>query len=171
MHCPHCGVEAAPDRKFCRACGFHLTEISRVYDEEREVGTDGAGGKKRATQNTNSRIGIGLIVGSLAIIFISAYWVVIKDIIIGKGQVIGGSLFLLVLTAVVTGGLLMFWPSEAERQPSRQGLSEDESTPLFPESRTAIAPSVTERTTNLIESGSVIDSDLQRQQAPRRERQ
>ena len=93
MYSPYCGGEAAPDRKFCRSCGFSLTGISDVYPEERARGSEAAGGDRKAIGKARTRIGLTLMLGSFAAIFVAAYWVIISEIILAKGNVLGGVLF------------------------------------------------------------------------------
>ena len=164
MHCPHCGTQASPDRRFCRACGFNLTQISKKYVEELETKPEGSSSEGRGRRN---RLGMGLMFGGIATIFIAAYWAIISEIIIGKGQVVGGIVFLLVLTAIVSGGILL---ASGERRSSQRAASNKQSEPLlFPEQQSAIAPSVTEHTTELI--GREDEADINSVTPPPRKRE
>ena len=151
MHCPNCGIPAPLDQKFCRACGLSLPEFSQLLEEklptEEEVQV-----KRRKAERWSLRL--WTIAG--AILYIALYWTIISEIIIGKGHVLGGILFLLVITAISLGGLLILYSSALQKrsayrvsgQPKENG---DTSADLLAGQPSELTSSVTEHTTELLE--------------------
>jgi len=94
-----------------------------------------------------------------AVFYVALYWAIISEIIIAKGHVLGGILFLLVITALSVGGLLILYStalekSKAHRPPDQLSAKANTAPePLFsppPE----LPTSVTENTTELLENDS-----------------
>lgn len=103
-------------------------------------------------------MGLTLWKGAAAIFFISLYWTIISEIIIGKGHVLGGILFLIFITAVSLGALLMAYSSSLEKRSSHPQSDQPKVAPkgdTAPEVLPAIPPelmmTVTEQTTHLLE--------------------
>jgi hypothetical protein len=150
MHCPNCGIPAPLDQKFCRACGLSLPEFSQLLEEklptEEEVQV-----KRRKAERWSLRL--WTIAG--AILYIALYWTIISEIIIGKGHVLGGVLFLLVVTVISIGGLLMLYSLSLNKR-SAYGLLDqpqmrDTSPESLTEARTELKISVTENTTEILD--------------------
>jgi len=89
-----------------------------------------------------------------AILYIALYWTIISEIIIGKGHVLGGVLFLLVVTVISIGGLLMLYSLSLNKR-SAYGLLDQPQRDTSPESlteaRTELKISVTENTTEILD--------------------
>jgi len=90
-----------------------------------------------------------------AILYIALYWTIISEIIIGKGHVLGGVLFLLVVTVISIGGLLMLYSLSLSKR-SAYGLLDqpqmrDTSPESLTEARTELKISVTENTTEILD--------------------
>ena len=93
------------------------------------------------------------------VFYIALYWAIISEIIIGRGHVLGGVLFLLVVTAISLGGLLILYSSALEKrsrymQPDRQqGLPKRDTDPeLLSSSNPELRMSITEHSTELLEN-------------------
>ena len=149
MHCPNCGITAPLDQKFCRSCGLSLPEFSQLLEEklptEEEVQV-----KRRKAERWSLRL--WTIAG--AILYIALYWAIISEIIIGKGHVLGGVLFLLVITVISIGGLLMLYSLSLNKR-SAYGLSDqphvrDTSPESLTDARAELKMSVTEHTTEIL---------------------
>lgn len=152
MHCPNCGIQASPDQKFCRACGLSLPEFSQLLAEKLPALAEELQVQKRKIE----RWGLRLWTGAGIIFYIALYWTIISEIIIGKGHVLGGVLFLLVITAISLGGLLILYSSALKKrsayrlsdQPREKG---DTSPELLASPPSELTTSVTEHTTELLE--------------------
>ena len=150
MHCPNCGITAPLDQKFCRSCGLSLPEFSQLLEaklptaEEVQV-------KRRKAERWSLRL--WTIAG--AILYIALYWTIISEIIIGKGHVLGGVLFLLVVTVISIGGLLMLYSLSLNKRSAYSLPDEprvrDTSPESLTDSRTELNMPVTEWTTEILE--------------------
>jgi type VI protein secretion system component VasK len=91
-----------------------------------------------------------------AILYIALYWTIISEIIIGKGHVLGGVLFLLVVTVISIGGLLMLYSLSLSKRSayslSNEPQERDTSPESLPDARAKLKMSVTERTTELLDN-------------------
>ncbi len=160
MHCPNCGIPVPADQKFCRACGLSLPEFSQLLTEKLPTAPEDLQVQKRKIE----RWGLRLWTGAGAIFYIALYWTIISEIIIGKGHVLGGILFLLVITAISLGGLLILYSSALEKrsayrlsdQPREKG---DTSPELMARPPSELTTSVTEHTTELLENDDLKDSE------------
>jgi len=152
MHCPNCGILAPADQRVCRACGLNLPEFSQLLAEKLPTAQEDLQVQKRKLEGW----GLRLWTGAGAIFYIALYWAIISEIIIVKGHVLGGILFLLVITAISLGGLLILYSSALEKrsayrlsdQPKEKG---DTSPELLASPPLELTSSVTEHTTELLE--------------------
>jgi hypothetical protein len=152
MHCPNCGIEASTDQKYCRACGLSLPEFSQLLEDKLLTSPEELRVQKRKLERWVLR----LWTGAGIIFYIALYWTIISEIIIGKGHVLGGILFLLVITAISLGGLLILYSSALQKrsayrvsgQPKEKG---DTSADLLAGQPSELTSSVTEHTTELLE--------------------
>lgn len=160
MHCPNCGIPVPHDQRFCRACGLSLPESSQLLAEKVPTAQEDLQVQKRKIERWRLR----LWTGAGAIFYIALYWAIISQIIIVKGHVLGGILFLLVVTAISLGGLLILYSSALERrsayrlsdQPREKG---DTSPELMVSPPSELTSSVTEPTTELLENDDLKDSE------------
>ena len=155
MHCPNCGTAASNDQQFCRTCGLNLAEFSQLLGEKLPSLKGDLQNQKRKFE----RWALRLWTGAGAIFYIALYWAIISEIIIGKGHVLGGTLFLLVITALSIGGLLILYSSALEKRSkymqsdSQQTLPKRDTAPeLLASPDPELRMSVTEHTTELLES-------------------
>ena len=158
MHCPNCGTQASPNQKFCRGCGLSLPEFSQLLSDKLPTMPEDLQVQKRKLE----RLGLRLWTGAGVIFYIALYWAIISGIIVRKGHVLGGVLFLLVITALSVGGLLILYSSALEKRsglkkrfaygPADQPKKEDDTSPeLLASKPSGLTPSVTEPTTELLE--------------------
>ena len=112
MHCPNCGRAASTDQQFCRSCGLNLAEFSQLLGEKLPT----LKGELQDQKRKFERWALRLWTGAGAIFYIALYWAIISEIIIGKGHLLGGTLFLLVITALSVGGLLILYSSAIEKR-------------------------------------------------------
>jgi hypothetical protein len=163
MHCPNCGIPVPADQKFCRACGLSLPEFSQLLAEKLPTAQEDLQAQKRKLEGW----GLRLWTGAGAIFYIALYWAIISEIIIVKGHVLGGILFLLVITAISLGGLLILYSSALEKrsayrlsdQPKEKGDTSPELLASPPSELTELTGSVTEHTTELLENEDLKDSE------------
>lgn len=155
MHCPNCGTAASADQRFCRACGLGLPEFSQLLAEKLPTLQE----ELQVQKHKIERWALRLWTGAGAILYVALYWAIISEIIIGKGHFLGGVLFLLVITAISLGGLLILYSSALEKRskyvhPDRQqGLPQRDTDPeLLSRSDPELPMSITEHTTELLEN-------------------
>lgn len=160
MHCPNCGTPAVADQRFCRSCGLSLPEFSQLLAEKLPALREELQDQKRKIE----RWGLSLWIAAGAIFYISLYWAIISEIIIGKGHVLGGILFLLVITAISLGALLVLYSSSLEKRSaflhsSRTESKRDTAADLLPGSPADLTIGVTEHTTEFLENDDFKDSE------------
>ena len=152
MHCPNCGARASADQKFCRSCGLSLGELSTLLAERLPE----AKAELESSKLKLDKVAVVLVTGAVAILVGAIFWGVITEIIIGKGQVFGGILFLAVITSFLLGGLILSYSTSLGKRLARHQSGSDagkvNTTPeLITGKEGALIVSVTERTTELID--------------------
>lgn len=106
--------------------------------------------KKRKAQRR------GLILWTIAgaVFYIALYWAIIGEIIIRKGHVLQGIVFLLAVTAISIGGLLLLYSLTSKQRGNRledDSQASNASPEELPQGRNEVIMPVTERTTELLE--------------------
>ena len=99
MYCPNCGKTNSAEQKFCRSCGLGLEKIVQSIAEQlpRE-------GLDKQLQDRTRVVDRWLnIIGGTAvsILVVSVLWGIIYKIIIVKGEVLEGSIFLAFVLAII----------------------------------------------------------------------
>jgi hypothetical protein len=124
MHCPKCGIPAAEVQKFCRSCGFGLEKIAQLLEESPAATSENppAGENLDKLQNRLNRMDqlwqAALV--TLGGAFVTAIcWAIISKVMIEKGQLISGGLFLLFFLGIVVMGLSALY-LESQKQSSLQ---------------------------------------------------
>ena len=161
MYCPNCGKANSSEQKFCRACGLNLEDSARsVVEQLPAVEQDQRLVKrKRLVENLLLTIG-GVGITAFVLLIIGT---IISEIIIGKGNVVGGIVFMAFILAMGFALMLVLYRQSlieaTTKRPlpaSDNGLAEGE-TPLPEASTRQLAdpyfepvPSVTEPTTDLL---------------------
>ena len=151
MHCPNCGILAPADQRLCRACGLKLPESSDLLAEQMATPHDDLQVKKR--KNENRRLRLWTCAG--AVFYVALYWAIISKIIIGNGHVLAGILFLLVITSISLGGLLILYSSAVRKRSAYRPSNQARKKADAPREQSASQPaelktSVTEYTTELV---------------------
>jgi hypothetical protein len=154
MYCPNCGRTNTPRQKFCRSCGLSLEKIAQEIALQlpaEEVG------KHLQVRQRRVECGLHIVAGStISLVVGGVVWGIIYEIILVKGEVLAGSLFLsFVVGLLLFAGLAVYRDSllkaSGKRQVMPQKTSQAEETAnLLPESFSEVTPSVTERTTELL---------------------
>jgi hypothetical protein len=154
MFCPHCGKLNSADQKFCRSCGLSLEKVAQSLAEQRPATELNKHLKDRQRQ-VEFWLSI-LLGGTFGIFVIAVLWAIISQIIIVKGDVLKGLIFLTLFLSTVSALILVVYRESlrenlAKRQLSQTPLTLTEQTAkLLPESDLQPVPSVTERTTELL---------------------
>ena len=154
MFCPHCGKVNSREQKFCRSCGLSLEKVAQSLAEQLP-----APELNKHLQDRQRRIErwLSILLGSMFTIFVVAVlWALVYKIIIIKGDVLEGLMFLALFVAAVAALLLVVYresllEASTKRQLSQTTLPLTEHTAkLLPESDLEPIPSVTEGTTELL---------------------
>jgi hypothetical protein len=160
MHCPNCGTKTSTEHKFCRACGLGLESFALLLAEqlpEAEAGSAQAEGLARLAARSR-RVDFWLTAALFTFIacFVGAIlYGIVGKLIIEKGQVFGGLIFLFViLLGLSSVGLVAYREHLKEKMQKRvePQLPATETTGrLLPDGASfEPVPSVTEATTELL---------------------
>ena len=154
MYCPNCGQATSTEQKFCRSCGLSLEKAAQSLVEQLpavELNTH-----LRERQRRVERLLYTLGGSAAVILVVSLFWTIINEIIIGKGHVLGGLIFLAFILGFIVFALLMLYresllKASSKRLSAQPTLPEAEHTArLLSESHIEPISSVTERTTELL---------------------
>ena len=152
MYCPNCGKTNSAEQKYCRSCGLQLEQI--VQSLVNQLSAPDADSKLVARQHNLDRL-IRIVAVSTISLFVGAVlWGILYSIILGKGEVLAGSIFLAIIIGMVLFGVLMLYRESLTTKPSKQKSSPDalvsDAAKLLSEPRYESVPSVVERTTELL---------------------
>jgi hypothetical protein len=154
MYCPNCGRANSTEQRFCRTCGFSLEKTVQSLNEQLPAGPPDERIQKR--QRTVERLVHVAGGGAIAIVVGAVLWGIIYEIIIVKGEVLGGSIFLaLIVGLILVAALAVYQDSLAKASAKRHLIERDtarvENTadPLL-EPSVESNPSITEHTTEFL---------------------
>ena len=154
MFCPDCGKVNSAEQKFCRSCGLSLEKVAQSLAEQLP-----ATESNKRLQDRQRRIErwLSILLGSMLTIFVVAVlWAVVYKIIIIKGDVFEGLIFLALFVAAVTALLLVVYRESLREASTKRQLSQttlpltEHTAKLLPESDLEPIPNVTEGTTELL---------------------
>lgn len=159
MHCPHCGTESSSEQKFCRRCGLGLEKFALTLAEQLPEGSGDYEVMARLLARQR-RVEFWLsaaVMAFISLLVAAIFYALVVKIIIEKGQVVSGLIFLFViLLGLASVGLVVYNESLKEKlgkTPAREPAAtpkEAATAKLLHESRIEPVPSVTERTTDLL---------------------
>jgi hypothetical protein len=160
MHCPNCGTKTSTEHKYCRACGLGLEKFALLLAEQLPDGEAGlAQAEGLARLAARSRWVENILTAALftfiaCLVGVILYGIVGK-LIIEKGQVLGGLIFLFViLLGLGSVGLVAYREHLKEKMQKRlepQLPAAETTGRLLPDdSRFEPVSSVTEATTELL---------------------
>lgn len=154
MYCPNCGKVNSVEQKFCRGCGMSLETVVQALDQQFPA-TDA---EKNLQDGKRKIERLMIIAGGTAgsILLFGVLWGIIYKIMIGKGEILFGLMFLVFII-----GLLLFatlslfrefpFKKSAKHQLPQEVVAQPKDTArLLPDSHREPLPSVTERTTDLL---------------------
>lgn len=107
MYCPHCGKTTSTEQKFCRACGLKLDGVVQVLAAQ--LSSADIDKHLQNRQHLVERTLTVLVGGGGAVFVISIIWAIIERIIIGKGHLVGGALFIALLLSMMVALLLVLY--------------------------------------------------------------
>lgn len=157
MYCPSCGKTTSVEQKFCRFCGLSLEKVAQSLAEQLPAAELNKHLQER--QRLVERLLVTLVGGGSAILVISIVWAIIDKVILGKGHVLGGLIFIAFILGLVTFVLLALYRDSLVDASGKHRLSQltlPQSEPragLLPESYIEPIPSMTEHTTELLVAG------------------
>jgi MFS family permease len=154
MYCPNCGKTNSTEQRFCRSCGLGLEKVVESLSEQL-LTTDldtGVLGRQRRLE-----LAINIIAGSIISILVGGVlWGIIYEIIIVKGEVVAGSLFLTFIIGLILFALLVIYRESLMKRSTKRRATqpslpqEGASEKLLSETYREPLSSVTERTTRFI---------------------
>lgn len=154
MFCPHCGKTNSAEQKFCRSCGLSLEKVAQSLAEQLPAAESNKGLQDR--QRTIERA-LSIVLGGAFTVFVGAIlWTLVYKIIIVKGEVLQGLMFLGLFLSLMIALLLVIYRESLREKLTRGKLSQTTSPlveptgELLPEGNLEPIPSVTERTTELL---------------------
>ncbi len=164
MFCPNCGTKTEAGQKFCRACGLSVEKLAGLISEQLPAGAlEGSTPEEVAQLLRRKRsverllVGIGLTGG--AVFVLAIIWAIVFKIIIGKGDVLQGSIFLGFIVAGVVALALVCYRESVMESLAARGVSDEAAkklegatatSKLQPESHFEPVPTITDRTTELL---------------------
>ena len=156
MYCPNCGKVNSAQQKFCRSCGLSLEKTVESLAEQLPA-TDLD--KKLQDRKRSVDRWLNITGGTaISIVVASVLWGIIYEVIIVKGEVLGGSIFLAVVVGIILVALLAVYRGILEKASAKNKLSQsklpqaDETARLGPGSAAEVMASVTESTTELLKT-------------------
>src|SRR5687768_11314153 len=121
MYCPNCGKTNSEEQKFCRSCGLQLEQV--VQSLVQQLTAPDANTKLVEKQHSLDRW-IKIVAVSTISLFVGAVlWGIIYSIIIVKGEVLAGSIFLAVILGLILFALLALYRESLAQKPSKQKVS------------------------------------------------
>lgn len=154
MNCPKCGLPTLPDQKFCRSCGASLQTITQPLAQLTAISAlEGTSSiiSRHATQRANRWILWGFTIMLIGVaIGVVGKKLMHEDVVTVVGVLI--SLVGIFLTAYpyLSPSARDKYDSRSSSQP--EALRQSQSAKYLPQERNIeYIPSVTERTTNLLE--------------------
>lgn len=164
MFCPNCGTKTEAGQKYCRACGLSVEKLAGLISEQLPAGALAGSTPEEVTRLLRRRhsverllAGIGLTAGGVFLIAI--IWAIVFKIMIGKGDVLQGSIFLGFILAAVVALALVFYRESVMESLAARGVSDEAAkqlegaaatAKLLPEPHFEPVPTVTDRTTELL---------------------
>jgi len=157
MYCPNCGKPNSSEQKYCRACGLNLEDTSRSVTEQLPAALQDQRLAKRRDLVEKILLGLaGVGITAFVLILIST---IISEIIIAKGNVLGGIVFITFLVGMAVALMLVLYRHSLIEASAKRPLQANDSreTSLPPTTARQLAdpyfepvPSVTEPTTDLL---------------------
>jgi len=155
MYCPNCGKTNSTEHKFCRSCGFNLEKTAQSLVEQ--IPADEIEKSLQDKQRLVGRLLTILVGGGISIFVIILVWTIISKIIIGKGELFGGLIFIAFIVGLILFALLMLYSESLSEKAGKKQLLQkqtqqvtDSTQKLLYESHFEPITSVTERTTELL---------------------
>jgi hypothetical protein len=154
-------MKALMGQKFCRACGFGLEKVEQLIADQRAAATDQIAGATGGLSDdwlrrlekwaARALFALGGILGSLML------WAIIVKVMIEKGNILGGSIVLMIIAGAALASLLAYLDSERKKSASTRSNQQqrlpqaEETAKMLSEPSIETAASVTEHTTARLE--------------------
>lgn len=152
MLCPNCGTPTTTEHKFCRSCGMNLEPVSRALAAHLSPGgAASAAAARESERRAVRRMTRGLLAGVVVVLF----GVFLMAVVPGKAfKVLGVAAALVGLVAALAAvfSTLRAAAGGFDVEPAQHALEDAtaETGRLLQESTPEPVPSVTERTTDLL---------------------
>ena len=165
MYCPNCGKPNSSEQKFCRSCGLSLQEVVESLAEQLpaiDLDKSLQERKRRVDRwfNITAGTAVSILVGGVL-------WGIIYELMIVEGEVLGGSIFLAFILALILISSLAVYRTSLEKASTKHKLSQtslpqvEETARLIPSSDGDPMSSVTEHTTELLTIDKTEDTQQQ----------
>lgn len=161
MYCPNCGKTNSEEQKFCRSCGLRLEQVVQSLVEQL---TAPDADRSLVEKQRNLDRWINVVAGTTVSILVGAViWGIIYAVIIVKGAVITGSIFLAFILGLVLFAVLMLYreslTKRSSKQPSGATPLATDTAKLLSEPKLEPVSSVVERTTELLTIGKKVSKE------------
>ncbi|HET8670034.1 MAG TPA: zinc ribbon domain-containing protein [Candidatus Saccharimonadales bacterium] len=155
MHCPNCGKKTSIDQKFCRSCGMGLEAVSKAIASH-QSGIDSSKPPVRGENSALRRMAIMLFWGIVVFLMGGVILGVSKKMLhndlvglIGLVMVIAGAIL---ATYAVISPLWQQANKSGQATEPKSAIELESSAQTLPEGLSASPPSITEQTTNILET-------------------
>jgi zinc-ribbon domain len=165
MYCPNCGNQAAEDQKFCRSCGMNLQKVTPVLIEH--LAESGGVQPEIDVVKNIRRLAVRGVIWGATLMFAGIALAIVGKMI-DQDQTVSGAG---ALTSITGMFLIVYFLLSAvyklslteRRMPREAKLSEAKTTAqLAPERLSALAPSIAERTTDLLANAAIQSTEGRR---------
>jgi hypothetical protein len=154
MYCPNCGKTNSADQNFCRSCGLQLEKVMQSLVEQ--LSADELNRTLSEKRRKLDKLIQAIAVSTASILVFSVMGGIIYSVIVNQEGFLVGGIFLALILGLVLFGVLMLYRESMIKASNKRRVEHPEmpghdTAKLLSESQIEPIPSVTDRTTDLLE--------------------